>query len=454
MKCTKKTTATLLTFVLLAATDTLWAQSDDEVLPMPSDEQLTEDKAKEQAADETDAIIDNIDLSVEDDELTKTIEPSEKIEKTVSEQEDDGIWIEKFQIIPKTLHSLPEYVPGLAGRDWIFFGRAEEEYADFSSGILSDDSGFKFRSLRIGLFKVFDNRTTIKLEVDLTDGDSNWTDLYVRFNTNLGLFTVGNQKISQTLVNQTSRLARTFMEEALPAEAFGLGRRLGVGWDGHKNKLGGHLTVFGADVNGGDSGDIGFGGRVYFNPAKTKFSLFHIGASAVYEKMNHEARFRAHPETRVTDTRLVDTQNDKGVNNQTILGLELAVAQDSYSLRGEYFVAQWDRSSRSDPKFDGYYVQANWAITGETFQYKQGKFLRLRPKGKWGAWELAARYSRVDLNDIDVQGGKENNTTLGLNWYSPGNRFRIMSNVIFVDADNQAGNKDTTISQIRAQLNW
>ncbi len=454
MKDTQKTTTTLVAFILLTATANLWAQSDDESSLVASEEQLTEDKAKEQVADETDAITDNIDLSDGDDEGAEPFEPSEKVETTILAPEDDGTWIDTFQIIPKTLRSLPEHVPGLAGRGWVFFGRAEEEYADFSSGVLNDETGFNFRSLRVGLFKVFDNRTTVKLEVDLTDGDSNWTDLYVRFNTKLGLFTIGNQKVSQTLVNQTSRLARTFMEEALPAEAFGLGRRLGVGWGRHKNKFGGHMTVFGKDVNGGDSGDIGYGARFYFNPAKTKFSLFHIGASAVYEKMNHDARFRAHPETRVTETRLVDTQNDKDVDNQTILGLELAAAQDSYSLRGEYFVAQWDRSARSDPEFDGYYVQANWAITGESFQYKQGKFLRLRPKGKWGAWELAARYSRVDLNDLDVQGGKENNTTIGLNWYSPGNRFRIMSNVIFVDADNISGDEDPTITQIRAQFNW
>lgn len=449
MHFTKKSTVIFVTLILLAATDNLLAQPDDEVIDPPSDQEI----AEEQEADVTDAIIDNIDISDEDSQLTESSTPPEET-GTELPAEGDPVWFEKFRVIPDKLHSLPEQVPGLAGRGWIFFGRAEEEYADFSSGTLSDDSGFNFRSLRGGLFKVFDNHMTVKLEVDLTDGDSNWTDLYVRFNTKAGLFTLGNQKISQTLVNQTSRLARTFMEEPLPADAFGLGRRLGVGWDRHKNKFGGHLTVFGKDVNGGDSGDIGYGARFYFNPTKTKFNLFHIGVSAVYEKMNHEARFRAQPETRVTDTSLVDTKNNKDVDNQTILGLELAAAHGPYSFRSEYFAAEWDRSSRSDPKFDGYYVQASWAITGETFQYKQGKFLRLRPEGKWGAWELAARYSRVDLNDLDIHGGEESNTTLGLNWYSPGNRFRIMSNVIFVDADNLTGNEDPTIVQLRAQFNW
>ena len=446
MEITKKTIVTLS--ILLMVTSNLWAEPEDKLFPPQTDE----DVAKEQAADLTDAIIENIDISDEENDLTELAKQPKEPETTIS-VEEQGIWIDQFRTIPETLQSLPEYIPGLAGRNWIFFGRMEGEYADFSSGRLNDDSEFNFRSLRVGLIKVFDNRRTIKMEVDLTDGDSNWADLYVRFNTKWGLFTVGNQKIAQTLVNQTSRLARTFMEEALPAEAFGLGRRIGIGWDLHKDNFGGHLTAFGKDIND-DVGDFGYGARFYFNPAKTSYSFFHIGVSAVQEEMDRNARFSAHPETRVTDTKLVDTKEDKNVDNQSIFGLELAVAKDSYSLRGEYFVTEWDRSAQSDPKFDGYYLQANWVITGEAIQYRQGKFLRIRPKGKGGAWEVAVRYSRVDLNDLDVRGGEQRNTSLGLNWYSPGNRFRIMSNLIFVDADNVAGNEDPTIAQIRAQFNW
>jgi phosphate-selective porin OprO/OprP len=243
------------------------------------------------------------------------------------------------------------------------------------------------------------------------------------------------------------------MEEPLPSEAFGLGRRMGVGWDIHKKNFGAHFTAFGGDINEG-TGDRGYGGRFYFNPTKTRFSLFHVGISTIQENVDGDARSRAHPESRVTGTRLIDTQDIKSVDKQRVSGLELAAAKDSYSIRGEYFKAKRDRNTLSDNKFGGYYVQANWAITGESFQYRQGKFLRIRPKGRWGAWELAARYSKADLNDHDVQGGEQNNTSLGLNWYAPGNRFRLMSNLIFVDVDNMAGDKDFTIAQLRAQFHW
>jgi phosphate-selective porin OprO and OprP len=506
MKLIKKIITTLFMFVLLTGTISPWAQADDEPLSAtdkkelpkskPVEEGLTEEeKAEEQAENLREAIIENIDITDEDNELTKPTEQPEPQESTptpelkptpestptpesistpestptpesistpestptpeptTKTEEEDKRWFDRLRVIPIAMSTFPEYVPGLAGHDWIFFGRTEGEYAHVSSGRLSDDSEFNVRSLRAGLIKVFYKKATVKLEVDFTDGENNWTDLYVRFNTKLGLITVGNQKIAQTLVNQTSRLARTFMEEALPADAFGLGRRVGIGWDLHKKNFGAHLTTFGGDINEGN-GETGYGGRFYFNPSRTRFNLFHLGVSVVHEKIDGDARFRAYPETRVSGTRLVDTQDNKQVDKRSIYGLELAAAKDSYSLRGESFTAKWDRSSLRDTTFDGYYVQANWAMTGEAFQYRQGKFLRIRPRGNRGAWELAVRYSNVDLNDLDVHGGEQKNTTVGLNWYSPGNHFKLMGNIIFVDVDRDTINEDVTVAQVRAQFNW
>jgi phosphate-selective porin OprO/OprP len=243
------------------------------------------------------------------------------------------------------------------------------------------------------------------------------------------------------------------MEVPLPADAFGLGRRLGVGWDLHHEKIGAHLTAFGSDLNE-DIGKFGYGVRLYTNPTRTRFRMFHLGISAIREEMDRDARFRAYPETRVTDIRLVDTGQFPDVDQQSIYGLELAAARDSYSFRSEYFVADWDRLDEKDARFKGYYLQANWAITGESFQYAQGKFLRIRPQHNHGAFEIALRYSSLDLNDGQVLGGKQENLSFALNWYSPGNQFRIQSSVIYLETDEVAGDQSTTIYQLRAQLHW
>jgi phosphate-selective porin OprO/OprP len=359
-----------------------------------------------------------------------------------------------FKSIPGYLQSVPDRVPFIRNWDLIFFGRTEIDGAYYSSGVLKSDSGLRLRSFRLGLARAFKHDMSMKAEIDLTDGDTSFADLYVRYrNTRWGLFTIGNQKVAQTLVNQTSRLSRTFMEEPLPAEAFGLGRRLALGWDLHKKKGGLHMTVFGPDLNG-SIGDSGYASRIYFNPARSRLNLFHVGASFVSENMSRKTRFFSHPESRVTSQRLVDTGIYDDIQRQAISALELAGARGSFMFRSEYFRATWDRNGYKDPVFQGIYAQASWVLTGEPFKYTQGKFLRIRPQNPRGAWETAVRISWVDLSDRDVRGGEERNLTAALNWYAPGNQLRVMSNLIFVKTDEFAGNEDTIIFQMRAQFHW
>ena len=243
------------------------------------------------------------------------------------------------------------------------------------------------------------------------------------------------------------------MEEPLPAEAFGLGRRLALGWDLHKKKGGVHMTLFGPDLNG-SIGDYGYASRIYFNPTRSRFSLFHVGASFVLENMSRKTRFFSHPESRVTSERLVDTGIFEDISLQRISALEVAGAKESFMFRGELFRARWDRSTAETPVFKGYYVQASWILSGETFKYTQGKFVRIRPQSPHGAWEAAVRFSQVDLNDQLIRGGEEKNLTIGLNWYAPANQFRVMSNLIFVRTDEHAGDESPTIFQLRAQFHW
>jgi phosphate-selective porin OprO/OprP len=129
--------------------------------------------------------------------------------------------------------------------------------------------------------------------------------------------------------------------------------------------------------------------------------------------------------------------------------------------------AEWAKSmveSRSrffdDPQFWAASLQASYFLTGEHRPYKQsnGTFGNVKPKenytneGGTGAWELAARYSHLNLNDHNVFGGRLNDVTLGVNWYlNPS--LRMAWNYVWADASSRhrdAG--EVNIFQWRVQL--
>jgi phosphate-selective porin len=65
-----------------------------------------------------------------------------------------------------------------------------------------------------------------------------------------------------------------------------------------------------------------------------------------------------------------------------------------------------------------------------------GYFDTIKPRtsvgdGGWGAWEVALRMSELDLSDDDIDGGRERDATLGVNWYM--NRWiKLMGNLVKV----------------------
>ncbi|EKD77985.1 MAG: phosphate-selective porin O and P [uncultured bacterium] len=52
------------------------------------------------------------------------------------------------------------------------------------------------------------------------------------------------------------------------------------------------------------------------------------------------------------------------------------------------------------------------------YDYLNGDFRGIsKIRNTYGAWEVALRYSGIDLNDHDIHGGKENDAAIALNWY-------------------------------------
>ncbi len=102
-----------------------------------------------------------------------------------------------------------------------------------------------------------------------------------------------------------------------------------------------------------------------------------------------------------------------------------------FTFEAEYHHAFVGRKNDSSLQFRGGHAEVAYVLTGESrgYDFVNGGLGGICPCGEWGAWEIAARYSGLTLNNKNVFGGYGNNATFGLNWYVNSN-VRVALNYI------------------------
>jgi len=261
---------------------------------------------------------------------------------------------------------------------------------------------------------------------------------------------LGNQRSGVGLDPSSFSSARLFMEEAMPLGSFAFapgGTAMGVSTlyreDGKYLRVG-LLTDPAKEANSTKDDatsdePYGIHARAAWSPVAERTKALHVGASG-YWRTGGSTNFDSDPEITVDSNKLIDTGDIERVKDYYFAGLEAAWVEGPISLQGEYgLVNVLRKNNRSgqvafqDLNFQGYYAQASYFLTGESRNYysRFAGFWRVKPKndfdlsqGKWGAWEVAARYSYLDLDDGasniqggGVRGGVANNYSLALNWH-------------------------------------
>ena len=134
------------------------------------------------------------------------------------------------------------------------------------------------------------------------------------------------------------------------------------------------------------------------------------------------------------------------------IGLEAAVVLGSLSLQTEAIATTSNATGVDDPVFWSTYVMGSYVLTGEHRSYRDlvGAFGSVHPEGGLGAFEIAGRYSYLDLDSAGIDGGALHDWTLGLNWYA-NQHTRMMLNYI---AAHPEGFGFEHILQARLQLTF
>ncbi len=326
-------------------------------------------------------------------------------------------------------------------------------YSD-DDDIVDLHSGSEVRRIRFAIKATLWQNWLAEIDFDFAGNEVDIKDAWIGFagvkNT---LFKVGQFRSPFSLEEVTTSRYVSFIERGLP-NAFPPGRLLGFGISKWGKNWQASTGIFGQavgdiDEEEGENSDEGFSfvSRFTIAPYLKGDKVFHLGAAYAYrstDAFTEKVRYRAYDESKMSKIRFLNTGKVKDVDHHELIGLESAFQWGPFHLQGEYMnvsVKRLDSSDELDYTLKGGYVFASFFLTGDSMPYyaDAGEFGRVVPRKKWGAIELLARYSWINLNDFDagVEGGEGKNFTLGLNYYINSN-FKFMVNYTHVDHDKYA----------------
>lgn len=333
------------------------------------------------------------------------------------------------------------------------------------------DNGSDFRRTRLGANGALTDNMNYFFQMDFSfPGRPTFTDVWMELTKLpvIGSVRAGQWKMPFSLEVVSSFRYTTFAERSVLFQSFAPFRHIGVGfynstedermtWAGSAYRAG--QDQFGDALTYGNTGNYAVVGRMtglawYENEGA---SYLHLGAGynwvapqSLAGTNTPTASFGTIPEyftgqntTVTTGTagvsqptssidgtpKFVNTKNF-AVNHYNLVGGELLWVEGPLSVQSEFNLLEATRPTGVGATFGGFYTTFGYFLTGEHRPYlkKAGAIDRIKVlhnfiKGKdddeWGlgAWELAWRWSYIDLNSRDIQGGRLNDMTCGLNWY-------------------------------------
>lgn len=356
-------------------------------------------------------------------------------------------------------------------------GRVQADFAGIDADQSLEDevgalhSGTRLRRGRLYFSGTLYEHTFFRVEYDFAGGRGSLMDAHIgiRDIPYLGTVRVGRMLEQHSLEQMSGNNFHFFMERGLPA-AFNEYWANGIAIQNQFGDQRGSWAV-GASKRTNAFGESAsnshhnVSGRItavpYFDAGQT---WVHLAASMVHRKPDGDSyQIGSRPESSVAPA-LVRTGPipSDGVN---LFGFELGAAHGPLTVIGEYQWARVDLIESEDfphsgnADLGGFYLAASYFLTGEHRAYNRatGVLGRVVPRSNFrseghglGAWEVAVRYSVLDLNDGPVEGGELRDWTLGVNWYLNPN-MRLMWNYVRADLQ-EVGKAD--IAQMRVQFDF
>lgn len=377
-------------------------------------------------------------------------------------------------------------IGGQVQADAVYFG--QDEVGRESVGDLQDAADF--RRARVVIQGVSHDVYRYVFGVDFAlAGRPSFLDMYLE---HIDLPVLQNARVGHffepfSLERVTQNRNTTFMERSL-VDTFAPARNLGAMTNGCTEsemstwQIGTFRT--GSNDYGNDSFDSGQAltmrgtHLVYYDEPSGGRYYMHLGGCYSYrDTYENQVRFRNSPEIRIQEPNqpsnfgpiFVDTGNIPASSFQ-LYDAEFAWILGSFSIQSEYACSTVDQTGGPGLFFDAFMVQLSYFLTGEHRPYDRrlgvpqrvipfSNFWRARMQDRdvqmgSGAWELAARFSMIRLNDENIDGNNLQDLTLGLNWYwNPYARAKFNYIRAFLD-DPLFGKSATNIYGVRIDFEF
>lgn len=339
---------------------------------------------------------------------------------------------------------------GRVQNDWAWFAK-NQDIEDATGKEV--EAGTEFRRARLGVGGTIYRNVEFMGEYDFANGGVKARDVWIGLHPcGTGFVQVGSMKEPFGLEEQTSDLFTTFMERSSGNEAFAPSYNTGAMYSDTlaEERVAWAAGIFrdandaGDDTGNTNSGEYNYTGRVTGRPwiGESPDKWVHVGVGASRREPSNDAlTYKSRPEMHLAPI-LVNTDTFDASGNAIPMDAgramlyegEAAFSMGPFWTSAEYFLTDVRLQDASDPTFNAWNVQAGFFLTGESRPYnaRKGVFDRVSPKknfddaGGAGAWEVAARYDSLDLNDADVNGGELKILTVGANWYlNPNTKVQI-----------------------------
>lgn len=325
----------------------------------------------------------------------------------------------------------------------------------------------RIRRVRLGFEGSIPGGFDYVVEADFANSNVAFGNVYAGYSppgTGLKL-RLGNFETLNGMEQITSSNNISFIERAAFNDAFLNARRLGaaLAWVSKNKAVRAEAGVFaGHSIDSALDNDGWIGAARLVYAPKALGGQLHFGLTYQHRDFasnaggitsggvnmpstNQIARYRARPNSQLTDVRFIDTGNF-AARSDRIIGAEVAGIFKRFYFAGE---AQWLRANAyapgdlasgldrftdgnsavtptANPGFFGAYGEIGYFLTGETRGYRHGegiwsrtKVLDPLSKGGPGAIQIAARIEHVDLDDNALIAGPTNNFTTGVSALAP-----------------------------------